>query len=143
MQQALMTKDESNERKKTEEKIRGNGLPEPPLFLTEKQVSVFYGIVKGLADSEILGELDSHILAQAAVSIDRLQFIEGIINEEPSKVLDKDLMSAKDKYTKDFFRCCNELCLSPQSRAKMALTAYKNKTEKNDPLAGIFEDIKK
>ena len=29
-------------------------------------------------------------------------------------------MPSKEKYTKDFFRCCNELCLSPQSRAKLA-----------------------
>ena len=29
-------------------------------------------------------------------------------------------MNAKDKYSKDLYRCCNELSLSPQSRAKIA-----------------------
>ena len=32
------------------------------------------------------------------------------------------LKSARDMYSKDFFRCCNELSLSPQARAKISIS---------------------
>ena len=47
-------------------------------------------------------------------------------------------MSAKDKYTKSFFRCCNELCLSPQSRAKMANINLQGKED--SPLIKLLND---
>ena len=34
-----------------------------------------------------------------------------------------NLKSARDMYSKDFFRCCNELSLSPQARAKLSISA--------------------
>ena len=43
-------------------------------------------------------------------------------------------MSAKDKYNKDFYRCCNELSLSPQSRAKFGSLSLKAKEKEEDPL---------
>ena len=43
-------------------------------------------------------------------------------------------MSSKDKYTKDFFRCCNELSLSPQARAKIGSLALQAKEKEEDPL---------
>lgn len=49
-------------------------------------------------------------------------------------------MASKDKYTKDLYRCCNELCLSPQARAKIGslnLTASKNK---EDPLLNALKE---
>ena len=47
---------------------------------------------------------------------------------------DKRIMSTKEKYTKDFFRCCNELCLSPQSRAKIANISSQNNAYADDLL---------
>ena len=32
----------------------------------------------------------------------------------------KELLIVKEKHEKTFFKCCDELCLSPQSRAKIA-----------------------
>lgn len=139
VQSAAMTKEQRESRQKAEQKLKSAGLPEPPAFLTDKQKDIFVGIVIGLQEADILGKLDEPILAQAAISIDRLQTIEDKINKAPQALFDKDVMSARDKYSKDFFRCCNELSLSPQSRAKMALTAYKNKQETEDPLIGTIK----
>ena len=44
-------------------------------------------------------------------------------NDNPRLSLDKDFKSAHDMYTKQFFRCCNELCLSPQARARLSISA--------------------
>ena len=52
-------------------------------------------------------------------------------------------MTAKDKYTKDFFRCCNELCLSPQSRAKIALANANAAKDAADPLMEVLKGLKK
>jgi phage terminase small subunit len=46
--------------------------------------------------------------------------METAINENTDLLNDKTFMASKDKYSKDFFRYCNELSLSPQSRAKLA-----------------------
>ncbi len=82
----------------------------------------------------ILTNLDVYILSTCAIAVDRLRTIETIINKNVGSLCNKDLMSAKDKYTKDLYRCCNELSLSPQSRAKLGNLALNNKEEQEDPL---------
>ena len=42
--------------------------------------------------------------------------LEDVDNDDADSYKD----NLKDSYDKDFYRCCNELCLSPQSRAKIA-----------------------
>ena len=42
------------------------------------------------------------------------------MNEDPDKRFDSTLLKARGIYAKDFQRYCNELCLSPQARAKIA-----------------------
>lgn len=114
------TKSELKKRAEVEEKLKGSGKNiSPPTYLSTNQKKLFRYIVKELNASEILGSLDIYILSTCCISIDRLQEIEKLINENIEQLFNKDLMSAKDKYTKDFFRCCNELSLSPQSRAKL------------------------
>lgn len=53
-------------------------------------------------------------------------------------------MSTKDKYQKDFLRCCSELSLSPQSRAKLGNLKIQSKQNSNDPvlqaLGGVDEE---
>jgi phage terminase small subunit len=39
---------------------------------------------------------------------------------------------------KEFFRCCNELSLSPQSRAKLASINVNAEINKEDPLLRIL-----
>lgn len=133
-----MTKNEKNERIEQESRIRGedNALA-PPDYLTNKQKDLFNYIVEQLKASEILGNLDAFILAQAAISIDRLRYIEDSINKDAALLFDSKFMASKDKYTKDFFRCCNELSLSPQSRAKLANQFVQSK---KDPLLEALSD---
>ena len=47
-------------------------------------------------------------------------------------------MSAKDKYTKDLFRCCSELSLSPQSRAKLGNINVQASKDNEDPLLKVL-----
>jgi P27 family predicted phage terminase small subunit len=93
-----------------------------------------------LIASGILANLDVYILANCCIAIDRMQDIETLINKNIKFIRNKEIMSAKDKYTKDFFRCCNELSLSPQSRAKFGSLALQAKDEKEDELLNILRD---
>jgi P27 family predicted phage terminase small subunit len=115
------TKAEISEREAIEKKLRGDSVKiSCPRDLSKTQQKIFRRIVKELNKSDILGTLDTYLLRQTAISIDRLQTIENMISEDENLLFNVKLMASKDKYTKDFFRCCNELGLSPQSRAKFA-----------------------
>lgn len=115
------TKEEIENRIEKEEVIRGKADKlVPSMELTEDQFYLFSFIVNELKASEILSNLDTFLLTKAAIAIDRLHFIEGLVNKNQKLLFNKDIMSKKDSYDKDFYRCCNELCLSPQSRAKIA-----------------------
>ncbi len=100
--------------------------------LTESQLYLFNFIVGELKASEILSNLDIFLLTKAAIAIDRLNYIESIVNKNPKALFNKEIMSKKDSYDKDFYRCCNELCLSPQSRAKIANININTKNAEED-----------
>ncbi len=134
-----LTKEEKKSREEAENKLRGGADNiSPPNYLNDTQTQLFNYIVEQLNASGILGNLDIYILSTCVVAIDRLQEIEKLINEDIENLHDKDLMSAKDKYTKDFFRCCNELSLSPQSRAKLGNINLQSKQEEEDPLLKVI-----
>lgn len=139
------TRDEIQKRKEQEEKLKGLADDiKPPSFLSKEQRKIFKYIVKQLEIAGILGNLDVYILATCSIAIDRLQVIETKINEDINNLYNKDLMSTKDKYMKDFFRCCNELSLSPQSRAKLGNLNIQAQKESEDAvklaLQGVNED---
>lgn len=111
-------KDVLESRQINEELLKGEATCiEPPDYLTDAQRSIFQYIVTNLEASGILGNLDVYVLAECSICIDRMQEIERDMNE---KGLSGPLLRMKDSYTKAFFRYCNELSLSPQSRAKLA-----------------------
>lgn len=127
------TKEEIETRIEKEEMIRGKADKlGPSMELTESQLYLFNFIVDELKASDILSNLDTFLLTKAAIAIDRLHFIEGIVNKNPKALFNKDVMSKKDSYDKDFYRCCNELCLSPQSRAKIANININTKNAEED-----------
>lgn len=139
-----LTKEEKEIRLSTEKKLKGNSDSiSPPSYLNKEQKKIFKYIVEQLKAGGILGNLDVYILAQCSISIDRLQQIEKMINDEIDYMYDKNVMSAKDKYTKDFFRCCNELSLSPQSRAKLSNINLQAQQEKEDPLLQVLSGGKR
>ena len=139
-----LTKEEKTARLETEQKLKGESDNiSPPSYLSKQQKDIFNNLVNELKASGILGNLDIYILSTCSISIDRLQEIEKIINKNITELYNKDLLSAKDKYTKDFFRCCNELSISPASRAKMANINMQSKEKAADPLLKILSGGKK
>ena len=133
------TKDEIQERIDNENKLKGKSDNiTPPDYLTENQVDLFNYIKSELNESKLLGNLDVYILSTCVIAIDRLNYIEDIINKKPNLMLNSQLMGAKDKYTKDFYRCCNELSLSPQSRAKLANINLTAEKENKDPALKVI-----
>lgn len=135
-----MTEEERLEREAVERSLRGAaaGKLRPPSWLTTPQKKVFRTVVRELEASGILGALDVYVLANFAVAVDRLEEIEGKINEMGVERISSVLISAKDKYTKDFFRGCSELCLSPQARAKIG--SLSRAAKKEDPLAEALRE---
>lgn len=130
-----LSKAEMEERKEKEGCFKGKSDKiRPPTYLSNGQKKIFRYIVKELEASEILGNLDIYILSTCSIAIDRLKEIETMINGDSELLLSKELMSAKDKYTKDLYRCCSELSLSPQSRAKLANINVTAQKDKADPL---------
>ncbi len=130
---------EKEAKTEVETNLRGNADKiKPPSYMTSAQKKIFRFIVHELEESKILGNLDIYVLAECSICIDRMQSIERKINSEPEQLNNSSLMSAKDKYTKSFFRCCNELCLSPQSRAKMANINLQGKED--NPLIKLLND---
>ena len=133
------TKEEIRIRKEQENRLKGGeNRINPPTYLSKEQKKIFRNIVSQLKASGILGNLDVYILAQCSIAIDRLQTIEAEINADPSLLRDTKLISSKEKYAKDFYRCCNELSLSPQARAKMANINLQQKQEQEDPLLKVL-----
>lgn len=134
-----LTKEEKEKRLEHENKMKGKADKiRAPSFLSKEQKKIFKYIVKELKESEILGNLDIYVLTQCAIAINRLQDIEKRINENVDLMFCKEVMSTKDKYTKDFFRCCNELSLSPQSRAKFANINLQVERDKDDPVLRVL-----
>ena len=133
------TSEELKKRKSNEELLKGTASDiEPPEYLTESQRSIFQYIVTNLEASEILGNLDVYVLTECSICIDRMQEIERTINEAGSII--PSLVRLKETYTKAFFRYCNELSLSPQSRAKLANINLQASNEENPLIKALMDD---
>lgn len=130
---------EREARKNAENELRGGkDKIKPPKHLSREQKKIFTAITKELQEADILSNLDIYILSTCAIAIDRLQDIESRINRDKNLLTDRDFMSSKDKYAKDLYRCANELCLSPQSRAKLANIRVKR--EEDDDLMKVLRE---
>lgn len=130
-----ITEEERQERLQQEQLLKGNGDKiQPSNYLSKDQKKLFNLIVGELEASGILGNLDIFVLETTIIAIDRLQAIEKMINENINNLFDKTLMATKDKYTKDLWRGCSELSLSPQSRAKLGNINVQAKNNANDEL---------
>lgn len=120
-----MSKEERKFRKEIETNLKGsNDKIKPQKFLTKRQKQIFKYILSNL-NQDILSNLDLYLLNQTAITIERLESIEKIINESSNDGINLstaiNLKSLRDMYSKDFFRSCNELSLSPQARAKLSI----------------------
>ncbi len=126
-----LTKDEIETRTDTENKLKG-GTDKlvPASYLNERQIEIFNYILSNLEESKVLGNLDVFVLNRAAITIERLENLDKQANKDEDIIFTTAFKSSRDMYSKDFFRCCNELCLSPQSRAKLSISAVKQPEKK-------------
>ena len=126
-----LTQEEIKTREESEKKLKGkNDRLKPLKHLNKRQKQIFKYIIENLEESKILGNLDTFVLNQTAISIERLETLEKQANDDFELLLNAAYKSARDMYSKDFFRCCNELCLSPQSRAKLSIANINKQPEK-------------
>jgi P27 family predicted phage terminase small subunit len=136
-----ITKEEEAQRLELEDKLRGkNDKLVPPLYLTESQMEIFNYIMAELQEADILGNLDLFILAQTAIAVDRLQELDRQANQDKSRLFENAFRQARAEASKEYFRCCNELCLSPQSRAKLSIAKIKPGEKKKTIMDLINED---
>ena len=112
---------EINDRIEMEDRIGGGAVRlSPPKRLTKEQKKLWRAIVDGLKDADILRKLDVYILEDFVINLDSKMQVENDIREDPSLKYDPHVQAALKLYTSNFYRGCNELSLSPQSRAKIA-----------------------
>lgn len=134
-----LTHEERRARQEQENKLKGKADKlKPPTYLNSRQKKIFKYIVSELESSGILGNLDIYILTTASIAIDRLQEIETMINEDITNAFSNNVIGAKKKYTDDLYRCCNELSLSPQARAKLGNINIEAQQKKSDPLLQVL-----
>lgn len=120
-----ITKAEKGVRAAIESTLKGGDDLTPPDYLTEDQIKIYNFILSQLEESKLLGQLDVFILSRTAVTIDRLQYMDQRAAENPDLLFSNSFRLAQSQASQEFFRCCNELCLSPQARAKLSISAVK------------------
>ena len=130
------TKSEKMARIEAEETLRGEVVEtmEAPGYLNERQREIFYQVFDLLKPAKILNDGDAYMITNLAISIERKEIMDGMINSDPRLMADSGFMASRERYEKSYLRCCAELCLSPAARAKMGLMAAQKKGEEEDPL---------
>lgn len=136
-----ISKEEKKIRLENENKLKGaSDKIIPPKHMNKRQKEIFNYIVENLENAQILGNLDIYILNLTAIAIERLEYLETKSKKDDEFIFTSKYKNAHDMYTKDFFRGCNELCLSPQARAKLSITQIPKKEDKTKLLNMLGDD---
>ena len=134
------TKSDIQKRKSIQNSLKGeNACIVPTYRLSDSQLNIFNKIRDVYDKVDLIGELDIYTLAECAVVIDRLQVLEMMINDNPDLLTDKDIMTIRKGYTQDYYRLCNELGLSPQSRAKLGSLSLQKDKQNKDKLLTLLK----
>ena len=134
-----VTKAEKERRGIIERRLRGGtGDLSAPEFLSDEERNVFEYIVDLLRESAVLSGLDVYVLTNCAIAIVRIRKYDEMIASDPGLLDDKDIIGNRSKIVNEFLRYCNELCLSPQARAKIGTAAVAKSQEAVDPIAQIL-----
>ncbi len=117
-----ITKAEIAARKAEEDAMRGGSDKlVPPERYSERRKEVFNDVIAELEDRALLGNLDYYVLCKFATSVEMLERIDELIDGNMEEIENAKMRNAREMYSRDFFKCCSELCLSPSSRAKAAI----------------------
>lgn len=135
------TKAEKNARLEAEAQLRGDSVEalEPPEYLNDRQRQIFCEVFALLKPTKILNAGDVYMLTNLAISIERKECMDGMINDKPELMASANFMASRERYEKSYLRCCAELCLSPASRAKMGLIAARGQSDADDPLMSAMK----
>lgn len=130
------TKAEKKARLDAEAKLRGESVEtlNPPEYLNARQKEIFQQVFELLKPTKILNAGDVYMLTNLAISIERKECMDDMINNSPDLMASANFMASRERYEKSYLRCCAELCLSPAARAKMGLMAAQGNQDANDPL---------
>lgn len=127
-----MTKEEKEHREKIENLLKGKADKlKPPRGMSKKRKDIFDFVLSELAETNMLGNLDIFVLEKLCISVDMLKDIDAMIDENNDYIMNAGIRNAREMYSRDFFRCCNELCMSPQSRAKFSISSDKSDEPKS------------
>lgn len=122
-----------------EQKLKGGtDKIKPSKHLNARQKKIFKSIVAELEASNILSNLDVHILDITAIAIDRLQTIDNMLNNDLELYKDKELMRLRKDCINDIDKFGVRLCLSPEGRAKISNMNINALEEEQDPLLKIL-----
>lgn len=134
------TKEEIEKRKAAEEALKGNNdkITTPPTFLSDEEKKIYKYIVNELVDVNILTNLDVFILCKFSTTFVEFIRLRELKNKNLNALIDSKVTKASEKNSEDFYKCIQELSLSPQARAKLANLALQNKEEREDPLLKIL-----
>lgn len=110
-----------------------------PSRLNTNQKKLFNVIKSHIENAGVYGNIDAHMLEATAIAIDRLQNIEKLINEDFDQLRDRELMSAKAKYTADFLKGVEFFGMAPTARAKFGSLVANKKAEESDPLLKVLK----
>lgn len=131
------TKKEKTIRVEVESKMQAGELPaNPPEMLNEEQAGIYTWLYNTLQPTGYMSALDTEILIQGSIIMERLRSIDREINADRARIMESKYRTARDMYYKQFLKICEQLCMSPQARAKMG-TLIAN-TKEADPLADIL-----
>lgn len=128
-------KEEIEKRKKMEEKLKGNNDKlKAPKNLSKGAKKYFKEIVSNLEESNLLGNGDVYIITTLSKVLDRLDSISNMLLSSSNIDDIKSLMRLEDTLSKSLRSYCNELGLSPSSRARLSSMQQDKLEEQQDPL---------
>lgn len=142
------TKEEKEQRKNAEKRFKGNSdlvYEVPKQLKSKKEQEIYLFIVNELKSSDILNNLDIHLLVQTVNAIIQMdeanrlvkRYGQVIIKEDGSLQKNPAINIYKDFHS-IFYQCCNQLGLSPASRSKLTTLNLTKAEEDNDELMKIL-----
>ena len=134
-----LTKAEKEKRIAVENAFIDDAEIEPPSYLTKTQLEAFHFIVDALRQAKVLSRLDTQTIIQASVAIDMLHTANKRVAKRPTLAIDREFVATQEKLVRTYLKLCDELCLSPQSRAKLGVLVANQKEEEQDPLLNVLQ----
>ena len=136
-----LTKEEKDRRLAVENAFKSGGdvTIEPPDYLDVDQLKAFDFIESALREADVLSKLDTVTITQAAVAICMLERSNMRVINTPELSYDDKFVATHERLVRTYLKLCDELCLSPQARAKLGVLLANKQKERQDPLLNVLQ----